>query len=106
MSQPAGAFEFPALSDQLERLSADVPDAAAQVLAFASKEQLAARTAKAYEDAFADACASVWQQVVDRPEDVRERVRASLDTIMEIVEDMADEASAAAWEAAHPDYAD
>ncbi len=106
MSQPVGALNYSQLSDQLEQLSAEIPGATAKVLAFASKEQIAARTAKAQEDAFADACAAVWEQVADSPEDVRQRVRASLDKIMEIVEDLSDAAAAAAWEAAHPDYAD
>jgi len=106
MSQPAGALDYSKLSDELKQLSAEVPGATAQVLAFATKEQLEARTAKANEDAFADACADVWRQVADRPEDVRKRVRDSLDKIMEIVEDLSDVAAAAAWEAAHPGYAD
>jgi hypothetical protein len=106
MSQPAGALDYAKLSDELEHLSAELPGAGARVLSFASREQLAARTAKAQEDAFADACADVWRQVADRPEDVRQRVRASLDKIMEIVEDLSDAYAAAAWEAAHPNYAD
>ena len=106
MSQSVGAPNYSQLSDQLEQLSAEIPGATAQVLAFASKEQIAARTAKAQEDAFADACAAVWEQVADSPEDVRQRVRVSLDKIMEIMEDLSDVAAAAAWEAAHPDYAD
>jgi hypothetical protein len=106
MSQPTGALDYAKLSDQLERLSAEVPGATAQVLAFASQEQLAARAAKAQEDAFAEACADVWRQVADKPEDTRQRVRASLDRIMEIMEDFSDAAAAAAWEATHPDYAD
>src|ERR1700761_655250 len=57
MNQPASALSYSQLSDQLEQLSAELPGSTAQVLAFASKEQIAARTAKAQEDAFADACA-------------------------------------------------
>jgi hypothetical protein len=106
MSQPAGAVDLLQLSNQLDQLSVEVPGATARVLAFASKEQFAARAAKAQEDAFAEACADVWDQVADRPEEVKQRVRAILDRIMEIVEDSSDAAAAKAWEAAHPDYAD
>ena len=106
MSQSAEAPDFAQLSGQLEQITAEVPGATAQVLAFASREQLTARTAKAQEDAFAEACAAIWDQVADGSEELKQRVRASLDRIMEIVEDWSDAAAAAAWEAAHPDYAD